>query len=157
MEHSGFRIFQLEKNQIYFEKLDFWWSKKVPRSCSKLGHMRFRQYKFIEIWNIPNSDFSNWKKVQFSFFVRKFWFKNTKEERPFFGNSGSKIPTRTGLFEFLRSVFCHLREIYKRIQRKKMISLFFGNLVHFTLRSNKNKKKKCLKNFLMGLKFDFEF
>ena len=78
MEHSGFRIFQLEKNQIYFEKLDFWWSKKVPRSCSKLGHMRFRQYKFIEIWNIPNSDFSNWKKVQFSFFVRKFWFKNKK-------------------------------------------------------------------------------
>ena len=134
LEHSGFRIFQLEKNPIYFEKFDFFWSKKVLWSCSKLAHMRFRQYKFIEIWNIPNSDFSNWKKVQFSFFVRKFWFKNTNEERPFFGNSGSKIPTMTSLFELSRTVFCHLRQIYKRIQRKKTISLFFWNLVYFKFR-----------------------
>ena len=142
---------KFEKKSPNFSKIrDFVRKKKFLWFCSKLAQMRFKQYKFIQIWNIPNSDFSNWKKVKFSFFVRNFWFKNTKEERPFFGNSGSKIPTRTGLFEFLRSVFCHLREIYKRIQRKKMISLFFGNLVHFTLRSYKNKKKKLSQKLSYG-------
>ena len=28
--------------------------------------MRFKQYKFIQIWNIPISDFSNWKKIRFT-------------------------------------------------------------------------------------------
>ena len=44
----------------------FFFEKKVLWFCSKLAQMGFRQYKFIQIWNIPISDFSNWKKIRFT-------------------------------------------------------------------------------------------
>ena len=106
MKFGTFRIwiFPIGKKSTFVPKIGGKFSKK---SCSNFFflflNMKLRQNKIIEIWNIPDSDFSNWKKFRFSsenfeFLVQKhqrgeaffcdFWLKNTNEERPFFHPPG---------------------------------------------------------------------
>ena len=54
----------------------FFLEKKVLQFLFFFINMKLRWNKIIEIWNIPDSDFSNWKKVHFCSENRGFsWTK----------------------------------------------------------------------------------
>ena len=64
MEHSGFRFFQLEKNPLLSRNLGVLVDQKGS-PIFFFFNMKLRWNKIIEIWNIPDSNFSNWKKIHF--------------------------------------------------------------------------------------------